>query len=339
MLNLSRACVVAVALACGAPTLAPAQTPGDLFAGKTITLVVGLEAGGGYDAYARLLARHMGAHLGGANFIVQNMPGAGSLTAANYIFNTAPRDGATIGMIQSGVAFEPLYGNAAARFSAPQFSWLGSMNAEVSTCQAWHASPVQTFDEAFTKTMAVGGTGTGADSNLFPQVLNGILGTRFKLVGGYPGVAPILLAIERGELDGICGVYWSSILALRPQWFANGLVKPLVQLAIEKHPAHPDVPLATERAKNPTDRQALELIFASMKLARPFFGPPGVAPERLAALRRGFDETMANKAFLADAAKANLEIGPQTGAEIETLLARIYAAPPEVVQRARVGRN
>ena len=242
-------------------------------------------------------------------------------------------------MIQSGVAFELLYGNAAARFDAQKFSWIGSINAEVSTCQTWHKSPVQTFSEAFTKEMAVGGTGTGADSNLFPQVLNGILGTKLKLVGGYPGVAPILLAIERGELDGICGVYWSSILSLRPQWFQQGLMKPLVQLAIDKHPDHQNVPLATELAKTPGDRLALELIFAPMKLARPFIAPPGLAPERLAALRAAFEATMKDKAFLEEAGKMKLEVGPLTGREIENLLAKLYSAPPEVVQRARVGRN
>ena len=324
------------ALHCLAP--ATAQTPAP-FAGKTVTLIVGLEAGGGYDSYARLLARHMGKHLAGATFVVQNMPGAGSLTAANHVFNNAPRDGTVMATIQSGVAFEPLYGNAAARFRPTEFSWIGSINAEVSTCQVWRTSPVQTFDDAFTKEMAVGGPGTGADSNLFPQVLNGILGTKFRLVGGYPGVAPILLAIERGELDGICGVYWSSILSLRPQWFRDGSMKPLIQLAIDKHPRHLDVPLATERAKTPGDRLAMELIFGSMKFARPFMAPPGVAPERVAALREAFDATMKDPEFLAEADKLGLEVGPLTGREIGDLLTKLYAAPPEVVQRARVGRN
>jgi tripartite-type tricarboxylate transporter receptor subunit TctC len=316
-----------------------AQTPEAFYATHPLTLVVGLEAGGGYDLYARMLARHIGHHMNGASVIVQNMPGAGSMTATNYIYNIAPKDGSVLGEMQSGVAFEPLYDNKAARFNAAEFSWVGSINAEVSTCQVWHTAKVKTFDDLFKTEMTVGGTGTGADSNLFPQVLNSILGTKLKLVNGYPGTAPILLAIERGELDGICGVYWSSILSLRPQWFANGDMKPLIQIAIEKHPEHQDIPLVTDYAKNPIDKQALELIFASMKFARPFFGPPGIPADRLAYLRQAFDATMKDPEFLADAQKIKLEIGPTTGDQIVQLIQRLYKSPPEVVERAKAVRN
>jgi tripartite-type tricarboxylate transporter receptor subunit TctC len=337
-------CFIASAIFCGAlfgaqTRQAAAQTPEAFYAGRTVTIIVGLQAGGGYDAYARMLARHLGAHAGGASVVVQNMPGAGSMTAANYIFNIAPKDGSVLGDIQSGVAFEPLYGNKSARFNALDFNWIGSINAEVSTCQAWETSPVQRFEDLFTKQMTVGGTGTGADSNLFPQVLNGILGTKLKLIPGYPGVAPILLAIERGEVDGICGIYWSSIQSLRPQWFAAHKIKPLIQIAVEKHPDHPDIPLVLDFAKTRADRQALELVFGSMKFARPFFGPPGMPADRVAFLRKAFAETMQDPAFRREAAALKLEIGPTTGPEIEQLIKRLYATPADIVARARVGRN
>jgi tripartite-type tricarboxylate transporter receptor subunit TctC len=316
-----------------------AQTPEEFYAKQTVNLVVGLEAGGGYDIYARLLARHLGRHLNGATVVVQNMTGAGSLRAVNHIYNVAPRNGTVLGTFVSGVAFEPLFGNQAALFKTTDFSWVGSINAEVSTCQAWHSAPVQRFEDAFTKELVVGGTGTGADSNLFPQVLNTFLGTKLKLVSGYPGTAPIFLAIERGELQGICGMYWSSVMATRGDWIREGKLRPLVQLAIDKHPDHPDIPLAVDFAKTQEDRQAMELIFAPMKFARPFLGPPGVPADRVAYLRGAFNDTMKDSSFRAEAGKTKLDVGPMTGQEIESMLVRLFATPPNVIERARAARN
>jgi len=316
-----------------------AQNPEEFYAGKTVTLIVGFEVGGGYDLYTRLLARHYGKYLNGATFVVQNMTGAGSLRAANYIFNVAPKDGTMLGMVGGGIAFEPLFGNSQAQFRAEEFSWVGSENSEVSTCQIWHIAPMARFEDALTAEIAVGGTGTGADSNVFPRALNAFTGTKFKVISGYTGTAPVFLAMERGEVNGICGIYWSSAIVQHGDWIAQGKMKPLVQLAIEKHPDHPDVPLAIDFARSPADRAALELVFAPMKFARPMFGPPGIPADRLAHLRRAFDRTMNDPEFRADAAKLNLEVGPLPGAQIDVLLKRFYRSPPEVIKRVSEARR
>jgi tripartite-type tricarboxylate transporter receptor subunit TctC len=316
-----------------------AQAPEAFFAGKTITIVVGFEAGGGYDAYARMLARHMGRHPGGANIVVQNRPGAGSLVAANYLFSVAPRDGTVFGIISSGVLFDPLFGNKAAQFEATEFSWLGSVNREVSTCQIWHTAPIKSFEDARTTSIAVGGTGAGADSHLFPQTLNAVLDTKFKIVSGYPGATSVFLAMERGELQGICGIYWSTLKAQRSDWLRQGILRPLVQLALEKHPEYPDVPLILDFARNPEERAALELVFAPMALARPFLGPPGIPADRLAFLRRAFTTTVADPDFKAEADKLKLEVSPMFADEVVALLKRLYQTPTSVVDRAKAGRN
>ena len=322
---------------CAAP--AAAQTPAEFYAGKQVTIVVGLSAGGGYDLYARTLARHLGKYLNGANIVVQNMTGAGSLRAANYIANVAPKDGTYLGEVVSGIPFEPLFGNKQAQFKAEDLSWVGSVDAEVSTCQVWNTAPVKKFEDAMKTQIAVGGTGTGADSNLFPTTLNKFTGTKFKVVSGYPGAQQIFLAIERGELQGICGIYWSSVMANHGDWVKDGKLKPLVQISLEKHPDHPDVPLALDFAKSPADRKAMELIFAPMKFARPFFGPPGIPADRLAYLRDAFNKTMKDKDFLAEMQKIKLEVGPLTGQEIEALIKRLYASPPDIVKLAGEARK
>jgi tripartite-type tricarboxylate transporter receptor subunit TctC len=316
-----------------------AQTPEAFFSGKPINIVVGFEAGGGYDAYARMLARHMPRHAGGANVVVQNRPGAGSLVAANYIFNVAPRDGTVFGIVSSGVLFDPLFGNKAASFEATQFSWLGSINREVSTCQIWHTAPIKSFEDARTTSISVGGTGAGADSHLFPQTLNSVLGTKFKIVSGYPGATSVFLAMERGELEGICGIYWSTLKAQRADWLRDGILRPLVQLALEKHPEYPNVPLVLDFAGTPEERGALELVFAPMALARPFLGPPGIPADRLAYLRRAFEATMKDPEFLAEAERLKLEVSPMFADEVVALLTRLYQTPTNIVERAKAGRG
>lgn len=325
------------AMCCAAPALA--QTPAEFYAGKQVSIIVGLAAGGGHDLYTRLMARHLGRYLNGATIVVQNMTGAGSLRAANYIANVAPKDGTVLGEIVSSIPFEPLFGNKQAQFKADELSWVGSINAEVSTCQIWHTAPVKTFDDAMNTQAVVGGTGTGADSNLFPTMLNRFTGTKFKLVSGYPGTQQIFLAIERGELQGICGVYWSSVMAAHSDWLRDGKLKPIIQIALEKHPDHPDIPLVLDHAELAAARQAMELIFAPMKFARPYFGPPGVPPERLTYLREAFNKTMTDPRFVTDMKKAQLEVGPLTGGEIEALIRRLQTSPPEVVELASEARK
>ncbi len=334
---LARVSALLTLLLAGAPV--QAQSPETFFAGKTVTLIVGFEAGGGYDAYTRLLARHMGRHAGGPTFVVQNRPGAGSLVAANYIFNVAPRDGTTFGMVSSGVLFDPLFGNRAANFIATEFSWLGSINREVSTCQVWHTSAVKNFEDARTTSIALGGTGAGADSHLFPQTLNKVLGTKFKIISGYPGATSVFVAMERGELEGICGIYWSTLKAQRADWLRDGILRPLVQLALEKHPEFPEVPLVLDFAKTAEERGALELVFAPMALARPLLGPPGVPHDRLAYLRRAFKATLEDSEFKAEAERLKLEVSPMFGEEVVVLLKRLYETPANIVERAKAARS
>jgi tripartite-type tricarboxylate transporter receptor subunit TctC len=318
----------------------PADAADDgFFKGRQVFVIIGFSAGGGYDLYARLLAKHMGGHLSGATLLPQNMPGAGSLKAANYIYNVAPKDGTYFGIVEQGVLFEPLFGNEGAQFDAQKFGWIGGVNAEVSTCVAWHNSPVKTFEEAFTKEMTVGGTGPGSDPYVFPRVLNAVLGTKFKLISGYPGTNEIWAGMENGELDGLCGWYWSSITSRKNDWLVEKKIIPMIQIGIHKHPDHPDVPLVLDYAKTESDRQVLELTFANMAMGRPFMAPPGMPAGRLATLRGAFADTMKDPGFLADAAKAKLEVNPTTGEEIDALLKRLYAYPPAVVERAAQARK
>lgn len=329
------------ALAVLATTPVAAQPSGDMFKGKTVTVFIGFSAGGGYDVYARMVARYIGKYLpGNPTVIPQNMPGAGSLTLANHIYNVAPKDGTAFGSVEGGILFEKLYNkDTPIKFDPRKFTWVGGVNREVSTCQAWSASPVTKFSDAFEKSMTVGGTGPGGDPYLFPRILNSVLHTKFKLVSGYPGTNEIFLAMEKGELDGICGWYWSSVKAVKGDWLEQKKIVPLVQLALQKHPSFPDVPLVLDFAKTPEDRQVLEITFAPMGMGRPYLAPPGLSDDRRDALRTAFAEAMKDKELLAEAKKAKLEINPTTGEEIEAIVAKIYAAPQSVIDRAAAARK
>jgi tripartite-type tricarboxylate transporter receptor subunit TctC len=314
---------------------ARADSVADFYQGRTIDLEVGYSTGGGYDIYARMLARHLGRFIPGNPTIVpKNMPGAGSLRLANWLAQAAPRDGSTFGTIGRGTAFDPVLGQPGAQFTAGDLSWLGSMNQEVSICASWFDSGVNTFKDLETKELLVGAVSFNDDTGQFAKVLNTVLGTRMKIVAGYPGGNDVVLAMERGEVKGRCGWSWSSVLATHMAWWKEKKINILVQLALNKHPDLPDVPLVTDLAKNPAQRQMLRMIFARQVMGRPFVAPPGIPPERLAALRKAFMDTMADKEFLADSAKAKLEINPADGAKVEALVKEIYATPTAVAQQA-----
>ena len=313
------------------------SAPEEFYRGKTIQVLIGMSAGGAYDIYARMLARHMGKHIPGNPVLVpSNMEGAGSLTLTNYLYNVAPKDGTVIGTINRGAPFEPLIGEAQlARFDPAQFTWIGSVANEVSICAAWDRAGIDNFDQLFTRELTVGGTGAGADTNQFPRIMNGVLGTKLKVVSGYPGGNNIDLAMERGEVDGRCGWSWSSIKATRQTWLDAGSIKVLVQLALEKHADLPDVPLILDYAKTDEDRAMLRLIFSRAALGCPFLAPPGIPADRAAMLRKAFDETMKDPAFLAEAAQALLEVAPVGGEELQQLIADIYQTPKDVVEKTR----
>jgi tripartite-type tricarboxylate transporter receptor subunit TctC len=316
-------------------TPAQAQTPADFYKGKTIEVGISSTVGGGYDAHARMLARHMGKYIPGHPTIVpKNIEGAGGLRLANLLYNTAPRDGTSFGIIYRATAFEPLFGNKAAQFDATQFTWIGSASSEVSLCVSWHASGVTTFDDMLSKELVVAHSGAGADAYQFSRIINGVLGTRMRLIGGYRGGNEMLLAMERGEVGGRCGWSWSSVQATRREWIERKQVNLLMQLALSKHPEIPDVPLVIDLAKTDEQRNILRLVFARQQIAYPFLAPPGVPPDRVEVLRTAFLKAMADPELLADATKAKLEILPASGAEVEKLVTELYATPAPVVEKA-----
>jgi tripartite-type tricarboxylate transporter receptor subunit TctC len=332
----TRACGVAAAMLLALPaSLACAQSPAEFYKGRNVDLYVGYSVGGGYDLYARMIARHMGKHLpGNPNVVPKNMEGAGSLRLANWIYNVAPKDGTVFGAIGRGTGFDTLLGNKAAQFDATKYNWIGSANNEVSICVAWHTAGITTFDDLLSKPMIVGGTSASADTDQFPKITNGVLGTKMRVITGYPGGNEIGLAMERGEVQGRCGWSWSSVKSTHQKWYDEKKFSILVQLALEKHPDLPDVPLITDLAKNDEQRQILRLIFARQVMGRPFVAPPNIPRERADVLRKAFMDTMNDKEFLADAERAQMEITPVHGAEIEKLVKEIYATPPAVAQKA-----
>jgi tripartite-type tricarboxylate transporter receptor subunit TctC len=315
---------------------AAAQSPAEFYKGKTIDMMIGYSVGGGYDVYARVVARHMGRHIPGNPLITpRNMEGAGSLRLANWLYNVGKKDGTVIGTIGRGTGFDPLFGHKSAQFDGNKFNWIGSANDEVSVCVVWNGrTKITKFDDLLTTPLTVGGTGAAADTDQFPRIINGVLGTQMKIITGYPGGNDVNLAMERGEVDGRCGWSWSSLMSTRPNWIKEKKITVLVQLSLEKHPDLPDVPLITDLAKTEEQRQILRLIFARQALGRPYLAPPGVPDDRVAALRKAFMDTMKDKEFLAEADKAQLEITPIAGEELQKLVGEVYETPPAVVRKA-----
>jgi len=327
---------LAVALLAAAPvSLAWAQSPAEFYKGKTVDMQIGYSVGGGYDVYARLVARYLGNHIPGNPTVVpKNVEGAGSLRLANYLYNAAPKDGTVIGTVGRGVPFDPLLGNKAAQFDASKYTWIGSANDEVSICVAWQGTGITKFEDLYTKQMTVGGTGGGSDTDVFPQILNGVLGTKMKLISGYPGGNDVGLAMERGEVQGRCGWSWSSVKATHQDWVDQKKITILVQLSLAKHPDLPNVPLITDLAKNDEQKQILKLIFARQVMGRPYLAPPGVPADRVEALRKAFMETMKDPEFVAAADKGKLEITPVSGADIDKLVREVYQTPKEIAAKA-----
>ena len=301
-----------------------------------LNVVVGYSPGAIYDLYGRLVARHIGKHLpGNPTVVVQNMPGAGSLRAANYLYVVAPKDGSTIGLFARGMAMQPLLDAQGVQFDAQKFNWLGSTSDEVSVVLASATKPFKTIEDARRSEMVVSASGSGADSVIFPYILNGVIGTRFKVVTGYPGNAEMLLAVERGEVDGNAGTSWISLVSIKPSWVREKKINVLLQMASRKHPDLAGVPLALDLAKGVEDRLVLDLIFSRQSMAYPFVAPPDVPSERVAALRNAFEAMTKDPEFLAEAKRQNLEIGPVSAAEVAAIVRRAYATPGDLIARAR----
>jgi tripartite-type tricarboxylate transporter receptor subunit TctC len=323
---------IAVAVVTLAIPVAPAPAQPDFFRGKTIAMLIGYTSGGGYDLYARVLSRHMGRHIPGSPAIVpQNMPGAGSLRVAGFLYSAAPKDGTTIGMFGRGVAMEPLIGSTAAAFDARKFTWLGSGSDQVSLCATWHTSPVKTWDDMLKLPFTVGGEGPGSDPDMFAIMLKNLFGAKLKLVSGYPGGPEVNLAMERGEVDGRCGWSWSSIKITRSDWLKDKRINLVLQMALQKSAELPDVPLVMDAARNDRERQILRLMLARQAMGWPFIAPPDLPAERAQVLRQAFDDTMRDPEFLAEAKQRLLDVNPMRGVDIGKLITELYQTPPEVI--------
>jgi tripartite-type tricarboxylate transporter receptor subunit TctC len=340
--RLSRLVGLAAAFSLAAASLAQAQeSVADFYRGRVVNIIVGFSVGAGYDVHGRLMARHIGKHIpGNPTVIPLNMEGAGSLKLVNWLYNVAPKDGTVIGVPARGIPFEPLVGIGAEgsmRFDASKFTWLGSTTDEVSVCVTWERTGIDSFDDLYEKELIVGGVGIGGDPDTFPRILNGIVGTKFRVVSGYPGGADIDFAMERGEVDGRCGWSWASIKSGNQRWLDENKIKPLLQLSLKKHPelTAMGVPWVMDLAKTEEDRQLLRLIFARGAVGRPFIAPPNIPPERAAALRKAFMDTVNDPAYLQEAHRMRLEIVPITGEEAQSLIAEAYKTPRPILDRAR----
>jgi tripartite-type tricarboxylate transporter receptor subunit TctC len=303
------------------------------YKGATVSINVGSDAGGGFDLVARIVARHLGQHIPGKPaIIVRNMPGAGGLVNANYLFNTAPRDGTALAAPFNTVFLLPLLGDPAAKFDPRDLTWIGSTDKQQGICLTWHQTALKTFDDIKSREVVAGTTAPNATPATYPFFLNTVLGTKFKIVGGY-STGGVRLALEQGEVDSICGMAIQTHMAVSPQWFERKLVNVLLQFGLEKHKDLPDVPLAVDLLKG-EDLEVLELIMIPHEFGRPFVAPPGIPTDRRDALRAAFDATLKDPAFLDDSQRARQSLDPLTGAQIEALIHRAYKASPSAVQRA-----
>jgi tripartite-type tricarboxylate transporter receptor subunit TctC len=330
-----RVTVLAAGLALAAScTQCIAQGVEDFYKGKAINLIVGFDTGGGYDIYARLLSRHIGKHIPGHPVVVvQNMPGAGSVRAAQHVYSLAPKDGTVIATFGRQMGIAPLL-QSNAQYDGTKFNWLGSITNEVTTCITWHTATVKTWDDLLTTPITLGGDGPGADPDVFALLYRNVFNAKIKLVSGYHGTTPLVLAMERGETDGFCGYSWSTIKSKHHQWLKERKINILVQAALKKAPDMADVPLSLDLAKTDEQRQILKLFLTSQETARPFTAPPGIPEDRRAALVAAFDATMKDPEFLAEATKLNLDINPLAGKTITELLTELYATPKAVVEKA-----
>jgi tripartite-type tricarboxylate transporter receptor subunit TctC len=313
--------------------IAAADDVADFYKGRDVSLVIGYSVGGGYDAYARLLARYIGKHIPGeASIIPQQMTGAGSLRSANYIYSVAAKDGSIFGTFSRSMGIAPLLGQA--EFDSRKFTWLGSVTDDNTTCVMSNASAIKTWNDFLSKPSKLGGLGADADPDIWALLYKNVFGAKIQLVTGYPGTNDVTLAMERGEVDGLCGLSWSTIKTRHADWLTNHSVNIIVQAALKKEPEMASVPLATDLAANPQQLQTIKLLLASQAMARPFAAPPGIPDDRKQALIAAFDATMTDRDFLSEAQKLNFEVHPVSAATIDSLLADVYATPKDVIAKA-----
>lgn len=330
--------VILIAALGFAQSAAAEDSVADFYRGKTVRITVGSAVGGGYDGYARLVARHFGKHIpGNPTIVVQNIPGAGGSKAGAYVAQQAPKDGTAIGAVQPGTILHPLRSDVPLPYDPSKFVFVGSASSSVYLCLVRKDAPVKTFAETFNTEILIGTSGEGSTLREMPSLLVNILGVKLKLVGGYPGSNQILLAIERNEVHGMCGMSWSSISMQRGAWMRSGFIHPIVQEDLHGHPElnRQGIPLAISFAKTEEDRQVMEMTYSQSLFGRPYILPEGVPADRVAALRKAFMATMADPALVADADKAGMERGERNGEEVQALVRRLYSRPASIIERSK----
>jgi tripartite-type tricarboxylate transporter receptor subunit TctC len=315
-----------------------AQPVADFYKGKQIRMIVRTTPGGDYDQYSRLLARFMGKHIpGNPQFVVLNMPGGGGITAANYMAQVAPRDGTVVGIVSQGLAADQALGmSPQLKADLREFNWIGNVVYSNQLLVVWHTSPTKTIEDAKQRVTTIGTTGAGSASVQYPAFYNNVLGTKFKIVFGYPGGQHIDLAMERGEVEGRGTNPYSGWMASKPTWIPQKLIIPLIQAGVEKEPALPDVPLIVDQPVKTEDKPLLSFMAQSSAVGRPFATTPGVPPERVAALRAAFAATVKDPEFLTAATQENMEIRPMTGEKLQEIIVGLLDAPQHVRDRMKI---
>jgi tripartite-type tricarboxylate transporter receptor subunit TctC len=315
--------------------LAPAAAQAPSLAGKNVQMIIGFGPGGGYDLWGRVVARHIGKHLpGNPNVVPQNMPGAGSYNAANNIYNIAPKDGTVMGIIARDAALGPITGATGARFDPTKFTWLGTPTTETNVCIAMNTDrvKVKTVNDLYEKELIVGDTGVGTGTHSYPKALNALLKMKFKIIGGFPSSSDVFLAMERGEVDGICESL-DSVSGKRPDWIKDNKVVILFQGGAAPNPELKGVPFVNDLAKSPDDKLAIEFLYAGQGIGRPFIAPPGMTPDRVKMVQDAFSATMKDTDFVADARKQKLDVDPEDGEHLAALIKKIYATPKPIVDK------
>ena len=326
------AAIVGVAAAVSPP--AHAQSAKDFYAGKALRLISPSGAGGGYDAYTRLLGRHLGDNIpGNPRVVVENMPGASGVRGTNWLYNEAPKDGTVLGSTYNTLLTEPLFGDTATVYDPTKFEWVGSMNTQYNSCTVWNTSPVKTIEDAMKQEVKVSTTGLSGNSAKTPLMLNMLIGTKFKVISGYT-TTEMRFAVERGEVDGICGFSYDTYEAANPEWLIDKKIRFILQTGSKRIKELPDTPLLIDYVKDPKDRAALKVLDVEEEVGRPHMFPPGVPKYLVEAMRAAFDATMKDPKYLADAHTMHIDPDPMTGAEAQKLMIEAYGTPKDIVARA-----
>ena len=326
-----RTCSMVCVLALSA-TATAAQTPTEFYSRNSVRLIISADPGGSYDGVGRLMARHLGKHIpGNPRVVPENMLGASGRVAANYVYYSAPKDGSVIAVVQQSIPMGQALGEGGTQYDAARFNWIGSPVRLDETLVVWHTTGVRSIEDAKKKEVIIGATSPTGMNYVYPKLANELLGTKFKIVSGYPGGTPIVLALERGEVEGRGSNPWSEWKASKPGWVRDGKIVPLMQMSLFKHPDLPEVPLMIDLAPNETVRTVFELISITGEIGRPFVTAPGVPADRVTALRQAFDETMKDPEFLADAEKVQIEINPIAWQEMSDLVRRALSASKDAI--------